>query len=138
MMKKLHLSKKNRRIFGVCGGISESTGLNADIIRFAFLVSILFGGAGLLIYLILYLILPTDVNQEFIIDVEIEDDDPELEHKIRRSRSDRMIAGVCGGLANYLNWDVSLIRLTFVLVSFAGGVGAILYLFFWFLFPLED
>jgi len=49
MMKKLHLSKSNRKILGVCGGISESIGIDADIIRLIFLFSILLGGMGILI-----------------------------------------------------------------------------------------
>jgi phage shock protein C len=42
--------------------------------------------------------------------------------KLYRSRSDRRIAGVCGGLANYFNIDATLIRLLFVLgLLFVGG-----------------
>jgi len=137
-MKKLHLSKSNRKILGVCGGISESIGIDADIIRLIFLFSILLGGMGILIYLALYLIFPTGIKQGDIIDAEVEEDDPEAAHRIRRSRSNMMIAGVCGGLANYLEWDVSLIRILFILISFAGGIGILFYLFFWFIFPLED
>lgn len=38
-----------------------------------------------------------------------------------RSRNERMIAGVCGGLGNYLNIDPTLIRLIFVFGAFATG-----------------
>ena len=44
-------------IAGVCGGLSESTGINSAIFRAAFVISIFIGGSGLLIYLILMLIL---------------------------------------------------------------------------------
>lgn len=43
--------------------------------------------------------------------------------KLFRSREDRMIAGVCGGLGDYLNVDPTLIRLIFVLGFFATASG---------------
>lgn len=43
--------------------------------------------------------------------------------KLYRSREDRMIAGVCGGLGDYLNVDPTLIRLVFVLGFFATASG---------------
>ena len=45
-----------------------------------------------------------------------------MEKKLYRSRTDKKICGVCGGLAQYLGMDVSIIRLIVVLlVLFAGG-----------------
>ncbi|MFO8036036.1 MAG: PspC domain-containing protein [Anaerolineales bacterium] len=43
--------------------------------------------------------------------------------KLYRSREDRMIAGVCGGLGEYFNVDPTLIRLVFVFGFFATGSG---------------
>lgn len=48
--------------------------------------------------------------------------------KLYRSKSDRFISGVCGGIANYFNIDSNLVRVLFVILSFAGGVGIILYI----------
>jgi phage shock protein C len=42
--------------------------------------------------------------------------------KLYRSRSERMIAGVCGGMGKYLNLDATVIRLLFVLLSIFTGV----------------
>jgi phage shock protein PspC (stress-responsive transcriptional regulator) len=47
--------------------------------------------------------------------------------RIQRSRSDRMIAGVAGGLAHHLDVDPTLIRLAFVALAFAG-IGVVLYI----------
>jgi len=50
--------------------------------------------------------------------------------KIRRlykSRTERMIDGVCGGLAEYLNIDSTLVRIALVLLLFYGGLGLVLY-----------
>ena len=140
-MKKLHRSNRQKIISGVCGGISESTGISATIIRAAFIISLLFGGAGIWIYLILTVILPKTndkyVDAEIIVDEDIDDNEKPYQ-KIRRSSTKSIIAGVCGGLADYLKWDVSLIRIAFIIMSFVGGVGFILYLIFWLMFPLEE
>ena len=48
-----------------------------------------------------------------------------------RSRNDRLVAGVAGGIAERLGVDATLIRLAFVVLSFAGGFGIIAYLFAW-------
>lgn len=135
-MKNLHLSKKDKIITGVCAGISESFGINANLIRLVFLISLLFGFSGFFIYLVLTIILPKGITKEEIIDVK--DDEEEEKTKINRSWENRMLAGVCGGFSKYFGWDVSLIRLAFVLMTMAGGVGIILYLFFWFIFPNEE
>lgn len=57
--------------------------------------------------------------------------------QLRRSRKDTMIAGVAGGLAKYADIDVTLVRLIWVLLFFAGGIGFFLYLICWVIFP-ED
>ena len=58
--------------------------------------------------------------------------------KVYRSRDNRMIAGVCGGLAKHLGIDPLLVRIFFVLLIFANGIGIILYLIFLILVPLES
>ena len=47
--------------------------------------------------------------------------------KIRRSKKDNKICGVCGGIAEYLNADPTLIRLAFLLVSALAGSGVLVY-----------
>src|SRR6266481_4804652 len=54
-----------------------------------------------------------------------------------RSRTDRKIAGVAGGLAAYLGVDPLWIRIAFVLISIPGGLGVLLYLLGWVLIPEE-
>jgi phage shock protein C len=57
--------------------------------------------------------------------------------KLYRSRSDKMLAGVCRGLAQYLNLDTTVVRLLFVLLFFLGGHGLLIYLILWILMPVE-
>lgn len=57
--------------------------------------------------------------------------------RLTRSKSERMIAGVCGGLATYLGVDPVLVRVLFVALAVFGGGGAILYLVCWVLMKEE-
>lgn len=52
--------------------------------------------------------------------------------------SDRMIAGVCSGLADHLGWPVKYVRLGMVLASFAGGAGLVFYAWLWVMVPTAD
>jgi phage shock protein C len=56
--------------------------------------------------------------------------------RLTRSK-DKMIAGVAGGLANYLNLDPTIIRILFVLIAFAGGASILAYLIMWIIVPEE-
>lgn len=55
--------------------------------------------------------------------------------RLYRSRTDRVIAGVAGGLGEYFNIDPIVIRVIFVLMSIGHGIGVILYLIAWFVIP---
>jgi phage shock protein PspC (stress-responsive transcriptional regulator) len=56
--------------------------------------------------------------------------------RLERSNTNRVIAGVCGGIAEYLAVDVTLVRLAFVLLAFVGGVGLLAYIVLLILMPL--
>jgi phage shock protein C len=56
---------------------------------------------------------------------------------LRRSRHDRMIAGVCGGLGRYLGVDPVLLRVAFVVLTIAGGSGILIYAVAWIAIPEE-
>jgi phage shock protein C len=55
--------------------------------------------------------------------------------KLYRSRTNRKLAGVCGGLAEYFNLDATLIRVLFVALAVLGGSGIVLYLAMWIIVP---
>jgi len=59
-------------------------------------------------------------------------------HKLFRSRSDRWFAGVCGGLANYLGIDSSIVRIFFILLALANGVGFLIYVVMALVVPQAD
>ena len=51
----------------------------------------------------------------------------DLSKRLYRSRTDKVLAGVCGGLADYLKLDCSIVRIIWVLLGFLWGLGVILY-----------
>ena len=61
-----------------------------------------------------------------------------MEKRLYRSRSDRMIWGVCGGLAKYFNMDPVIVRVIAVLLIFANGLGILAYIIMAIVVPLED
>lgn len=55
--------------------------------------------------------------------------------ELRRSRMNRTICGVCGGIGEYLNIDPTVIRVLWVLFSLAGGAGLLAYIIAVFIIP---
>jgi phage shock protein PspC (stress-responsive transcriptional regulator) len=58
--------------------------------------------------------------------------------RLYRSRTNRVIAGVAGGLGEYFGIDATIIRIIWVILALPGGLpGILLYLIFWLIMPLE-
>jgi phage shock protein C len=57
--------------------------------------------------------------------------------RLHRSKTNRVLGGVCGGLGEYLGLDANIIRLFFVLLALGDGIGGVLYLLLWILLPAE-
>ena len=57
--------------------------------------------------------------------------------RLFRSRDDRMLGGVCGGLGTYFTVDSTLLRVLFVLLALSGGPGVLAYLLLLILIPIE-
>lgn len=60
-----------------------------------------------------------------------------MSEKLYRSEREKMIGGVCGGLADYFSVDVTLVRLIVLVAAFAGGVGFLAYLAAWVIIPVN-
>ncbi len=58
--------------------------------------------------------------------------------RLYRSARHSVIAGVCGGLGDYLNTDPVLFRVLFLVTAFIGGGGLLVYIVLWIVVPLED
>jgi len=57
--------------------------------------------------------------------------------RLFRSKKDRIIGGVCGGLGNYFSLDPVLVRVIWAVLFFAGGVGLLAYILAWIIIPEE-
>lgn len=58
--------------------------------------------------------------------------------RLYRSASDKVVAGVCGGLASYFKIDPAIVRIAFVAFALIGGASVLLYLVLWIAVPLGD
>ncbi len=62
---------------------------------------------------------------------------PRAGKKLMRSSTDKKLGGVCAGVGNYLDLDVTLVRVLWVLAFFFGGTGLLLYIILWIVLPVE-
>ncbi|MGB9679332.1 MAG: PspC domain-containing protein [Thermoanaerobacteraceae bacterium] len=60
-----------------------------------------------------------------------------MENKLYRSKQQKLIAGVCGGIANYFKVDVTIVRLIWAVISLFWGIGIAAYIIAWILIPEE-
>lgn len=60
MEKRLCLSTTDKKIAGVCGGIAKYFGLDPTLVRLAYVILVVFGGTGILLYIICALIIPRE------------------------------------------------------------------------------
>ena len=58
-----------------------------------------------------------------------------MEKKLFRSKNNKKICGVCGGLAKYFNMDPTIVRLVAVVLTLAGGCGVLAYIIAAFIIP---
>ncbi len=84
----LHRSTTNRVIAGVGGGLGEYLNLDPTIIRIIFIMLTIFGGSGILIYLVLWLIMPSDQSTELDSQGNIKINASEISGKARNFAND--------------------------------------------------
>ena len=130
-IKRLTRSRTDKTIAGVCAGLAEYFGVDVVLVRLLFVIlsiALAFIG-GVIVYLVAWLIIPEGTEQAA---------PPASSRVLRRSTTDRQLAGVCGGLAEYFQIDSTAVRLLWVIVSiFCGAVigGVIAYLLAWLIIP---
>jgi phage shock protein C len=128
-LHSIYRSERYGIVCGLCAGIALARGWSVSVVRAVALLCIP-TGIGLLAYLIAWILVPSS-NQapEF--------DDRPLPDTVFRSRSSRVLGGVCGGLAKAYGLDVGLLRVVFVVFVLCAGFGVLPYLYFWIAVPLE-
>src|SRR6185436_13795781 len=123
----------NGRVAGVCAGIAEYLDADVTLVRLAWVIlSIVPGGfiGGILAYIAAWIIIPDAGGTAPAAAVSL--------RRLTRSVVDRKIAGVCGGIAEYLKVDSTVVRLGWIVLAiFPGAIvcGVIAYLVAWFIMP---
>ncbi|MCL2752618.1 MAG: PspC domain-containing protein [Defluviitaleaceae bacterium] len=60
--KRLTRCSQNKKIFGICGGIGKYFGWDPSLVRIAFVIFLILGGSGILLYLVLLLVMPNEIT----------------------------------------------------------------------------
>jgi len=199
-MQKLFKSEKDKVFDGVCGGIGEYLGIDPVIIRLLWVLLVVFGGTGVVAYMVAIFIIPKNPGNEIPVDVEDletspakvsnrfwgillmiagfllligfigpigglfagvtllmghalwpllviglglylffnQNESPDVKatlnevfpdgKRLLRSRTDRRIAGVCGGIGSYFKLDSNIIRIFWVMATLGSfGFGLLAY-----------
>lgn len=87
---QLYRSETDRYLGGVCGGIATYFNIDSTLVRLLFIAIILLGGSGILIYLLLWVIIPSEsAKNKSILEVTMKkiEDKPETSENVRRSKS---------------------------------------------------
>jgi phage shock protein PspC (stress-responsive transcriptional regulator) len=81
----------------------------------------------------------TSSNQSSPNEPYIKNEGKRFKGRLYRDTSDKMIGGVCAGIANYMNVDPAIIRLLFAIITFGGfGMGFFIYILLWIILPARD
>lgn len=140
MGNKTHCGRLTRSsngyIAGICEGLGQQYGINSTIIRLIWLAAILFFGTGILLYLVLWWVVPHEDAVPVDAAIWRKLQDGRHEAPLQRTVSDRKFLGVCGGLARYWNIDPSLVRLAVLsLATMSFGLVGVAYLVVAFFIP---
>lgn len=128
-MVKFFKSRVDKKICGVCGGIAAALELDPTILRVVFACSLLYSfGTTLIVYFIAALCLSYN-------DVEIVNN---TVRRIYKSRTDKKIFGVCGGIAEYFDVDAFIVRMLFVFSVLVLGFGLVVYIVLAMILPKKN
>lgn len=106
--RRLVRNADDKIIAGVCSGLANYMRIDPVIMRILFVVLFFTGGSGFLVYLILWVAVPSQSVQS------------NITKRLYRSADDKVIAGVCGGLSAYFNISAWVPRLIFALPLIIG------------------
>ncbi len=133
MVKRLVRSRDDRRFAGVCGGLAEYLEIDSTLVRLVWLILSVFPGGiigGVIAYLLAWVVMPDAGTVG----------DLAARQRLTRSTTDHKIAGVCGGIAEYLGVDSTPIRLLWLLLTILPGAiigGVFVYLAAWLIIPKD-
>jgi phage shock protein C len=130
--KSLYRRSSAGRIAGVCAGIAEYLDVDVTLVRLVWVVLSIVPGCfvgGAIAYIAAWLIMPDSTAPASL---------ETGSRRLTRSRTDRMLAGVCGGLAEYLGVDSTVVRVVWAVLTIIPGailLGVVAYLVAWLIMP---
>ena len=123
--RRLMRDQKRKILGGVCAGLGSYFNTDPLWIRLLFAALLFVYGFTAIVYIIMWIVVPGSYELE----------EPEFGKKMFRDPQTKVIGGVSGGVAAYLGIDIILVRVLFILLTFAGGLGLFLYIILWVSLP---
>jgi phage shock protein PspC (stress-responsive transcriptional regulator) len=132
--KRLVRKPASGRLGGVCAGIADYLDTDVTLVRLLWVILSIVPGAfigGLIGYLAAWIIMPESAEPVIV---------PAGVRRLTRSETDKQIAGVSGGLADYFKVDPTLVRVVWAVLTIVPGaivLGILAYLVAWFIMPAD-
>jgi phage shock protein PspC (stress-responsive transcriptional regulator) len=130
-VRRLTRSRSQASLAGVCAGLADYLDIDVVLVRAVWVILSIVPGAiigGVLAYLAAWMVMPETTEPE----------PAPAGKRLTRSATDKKIAGVCGGLAEYFGVDATAVRLVWIVLSILFGAvvgGVIAYLIAWLIVP---
>lgn len=127
---KLCLNEKEGKLLGVCAGLADFVGVEVWMIRLGFILSVIFGGWFMIpAYFIAWFFMDKKKPVELAENIKNFKPNVAIDHfrnvdykkKLYKNVKDRKFLGVCAGIADYLEVDVSIVRIVTVLTCLIPG-----------------
>lgn len=124
--------KNEGKVAGVCAGLAAYFDADVTIVRLVWVILSIIPGVligGLVAYIAAWILTPVATPEEQPVIVG---------RRLARSETDKQIAGVCGGLAEFFGVDSTIVRLAAVVIAIYPGAvigGVVTYLIAWFIMP---
>lgn len=123
--RQLLRDQKRKILGGVCAGLGHYFAVDPVWIRLLFALLTVGWGFGVLVYLVMWIVVPGSYELE----------EPENTKKLYRDNERKVLGGVSGGLAAYFGIDIIVVRLLFVVTTIFGGLGLVAYIVLWIVLP---
>ncbi len=85
MKGKLYRSEKDRMLGGVCGGLGEYFSIDSTIVRLIFALIVIYGGSGLILYIILWIVVPSESQVGGSSDEVVKKNTQEIREKVKKA-----------------------------------------------------
>lgn len=123
--KSLERDQKRKILGGVCSGIGHYMNVDPVWIRLLFAIFAFAWGFTIFVYIVMWIVVPGSYDLTEI----------EVGKKMFRDPERKVLGGVSGGVASFLNIDILAVRILFVILTITGGLGLFLYIILWVILP---